>query len=522
MKAAIPPWAKWCLAVTVYATGHYLLGLPANLYWYPPAGWRFVWLLFTPMRLWPVLLFAEWAIYRLDGLQMFIVQSGWMTALNLARMIGLMSGPWWLRRTRLPLLLDDASSIQRLLLAIAASALGNAVFNTWRSIAGEMPQPSIELFLQIALGDINGMLMLVPFGMLLLWNRPGVTQIQRWKRDIPLILLPTLLLSAGMLHLPGTSVYFFATSLCALPVLYFALRTGWRGVAVALLLANIAVAASTSIQFVNTAVATQMQLFMLVVGVAGLLLGASVDELNARNNALVASNVRLDRLSDELRNAARRNLSMSEDLRRRLAAELHDELGQNLTALQTRIKLAERKADNPEPFAPLRAILDHMRKVVSGLMNSLRPAGLDAFGLARSLQDGSIRDLVETSGMAYHIRIEDDDNLLQRLDGDTQVAIYRIMQEAATNAVRHAEARNLNVRLRARSIGGRICIGLSIEDDGRGIDPSSPRLRSGGMGLQGIRDRVLLLGGRLRIRGAAAGTRLLVGFAVDHSPPANP
>ncbi|WP_271680697.1 MASE1 domain-containing protein [Thermomonas mangrovi] len=502
--------------MALYAAGHYLLVLPANLYWHPPAGWRFLWLLFTPPRLWPALLVAEWAIYLPDSLQMFTGHGGWMTALTLARMIGLMSGPWWLRHSRQPLLLDDASSMQRLLLAIAASALGNAVFNTWRPFDGEVPESSLELFLQIALGDINGTLMLAPLGLLLLRNRSEAAQTQRWKRDIPLVLLPALLLYASTLDLLGASVYFFATSLCALPVLYFALRTGWRGVAIALPLANIAVA-SASILTGNTAAAVQVQLFLSIIGMSGLLLGASVDELTARNDALVAGNVRLDRLSDELRSAARRNLSISEDLRRRLALELHDELGQNLTALQTRIKLAERKAGDPEAFAPLREILDHMRRRVSGLMNSLRPAGLDAFGLARSLQQGSIRDLMETSGMAYRLHIEDGDGLLERLDDDTQTAIYRIVQEAATNAVRHADACNLLVRLRARSIGSSIRIGLSIEDDGRGIDPASLRLRNGGMGLQGIRDRVLLLGGRLRIRSGARGMRLVVAFRTPAS-----
>ena len=513
MKGELPSWAKWGLAVAVYAAGHYLLELPANLYWFPPAGWRFLWLLFTPMRLWPVLLFAEWAIYLPDGLQMFTGYGGWMTALTLARLLGLMSGPWWLRHARHPLRLDDAASMQRLLPAIAASALCNATFNVWRPFGADTPHPSLERFLQIALGDINGTLMLVPVGLLLLRNRPTPDFTQKWRRDIPLVLLPALLLYAGALQSLGASVYFFATTLCALPILYFALRSGWRGVAIALPLANIAVA-SASILSGNTAAAVQIQLFLSIVGVSGLLLGASVDELNARNDALLASNDRLDRLSDELRNAARRNLSMSEDLRRRLASELHDELGQNLTALQTRIKLAERKAGDPEAFGPLRDILDHMRKTVSGLMHSLRPAGLDAFGLVRSLQQGSIRDLVEASGMAYRLRIEDGDGLLERMDDDAQTAIYRIVQEAATNAVRHAEARNLHVRLRALGLGGRTRIGLCVEDDGRGIDPMSPRLQDGGMGLQGIRDRVLLLGGRLRIRSGAEGTQLIAAFRV--------
>ena len=511
MKHTMPAWAKWTLAVAVYAMGHHVLFLPANFYWFPPAGWRFLWLLFTPMRLWPVLLFAEWAIYLPDGLQMFTGYGGWMTALTLARILGLMSGPWWLRRSGHLPFIDDAASMRQLLLAVVASAVGNAIFNTWRPFDGATPLPSVDRFLQIALGDINGTMMLVPLGLLLLRNRPTPVLSQRWRRDVPLMLLPAMLAYAGAIQLLGTGVYFFATALCALPILYFAQRTGWRGVAIALPVANIAVALA-SIQSGNTATSIQVQLFLSIVGVAGLLLGASVDELNSRNSALTAGNARLDQLTDELRSAARRNLAMSEDLRRHLASELHDELGQNLTALQTRIKLAERRVDDPEVFAPLRDLLSHMRQVVSGLMNSLRPAGLDAFGLVRSLQHGSIRDLVEISGMAYHLRIDDSLELLKRLDDDTQTAIYRIVQEAATNAVRHAEARNLHVRLRARCIGGRMRVALCVKDDGRGFEPSYPRPQFGGIGLQGIRDRVLLLAGRLHIRSGSDGTRLTVAF----------
>ena len=497
--------------MAIYAAGHYLLELPANFYWFPPAGWRFLWLLFMPTWLWPVLLFAEWAIYLPDGLQMFTGYGGWMTAMTLARLLGLMSGPWWLRRSRHSLQSGDTGSMQRLLSAIAASALCNALFNTWRPFGSEAPHPSLERFLQIALGDVNGTLMLVPLGLLMLRASPDTSMVRRWASDVPLVLLPALLLYATAVQALGSRVYVFATALCALPVLYFAQRTGWRGVAIALPLANIAVAVA-SIRSGNAEAAIQVQLFLAVVGIAALLLGASVDELNRRNLSLAASNARLDQLTDEIRNAARRNLAMSEDLRRHLASELHDELGQNLTALQTRIKLAERKAGDPESFVPLRDILDHMRKSVSGLLNSLRPAGLDAFGLARSLQQGSIRGLVEASGMAYRLRIEDDDDLLQRLDDDTQTAIYRIVQEAATNAVRHAEASHLDVRVRARPGAGCVRIALSITDDGRGIDPDSPRLRAGGLGLQGIRDRILLLGGQLRIRSDAGGTQLVVMF----------
>jgi two-component system sensor histidine kinase UhpB len=504
-------WAGSFLIVAVYLAGHFLLVLSATLYWHPPAGWRFLFLLFTPKRLWPWLLLGEWAIYLPNGLQMFTGHDGLMTLFTLARMAGLMSGPWLLLRAASPLLSDNARSMQHLLGAIFASALGNAVFNAWRPFEDAETLTTLQIFLQLILGDVNGMLLLVPLGLMLLLYRPARETVQRWRFDAACILLPSLLLYGVVILNSPQHVYFFATSLCALPVLYFALRSGWRGVAVSFPIASLAVA-TASIASGNIAMATQVQLFLVVVGVASLLLGASVDELSARNRVLELANSRLDRASEDLREAARRNLGLSEDVRRWITSELHDELGQNLTALQTRLKLAEREAGASGQFAPAWDIIAHMRQSVSGLMASLRPAGLDEFGLASALQGGAIRELAESAGLAYRIRIEDDDNLLDRLGNDTQTAIYRIVQEAATNAVRHADASRIEVLLRARRIRDCISIGLSVVDDGRGIAMASKHPHKPGIGLQGIRDRVLVLGGRMRLRSGAEGTTLITTF----------
>ena len=508
-------WTRSILIVAVYLAGHYLLVMPANLYWHPPAGWRFLFLLFTPKRLWPWLLLGEWVIFLPDGLQMFTGHNGLMTFFTLARLVGLMAGPWLLLRAASPLLSDNARSMQRVLAAVFASALGNAVFNAWRPFEDAETLTTLQVFLQLILGDINGMLLFVPLGLMLLLYRPARETVQRWRFDAPCIMLPSMLIYGVVILNSPQHVYFFATSLCALPVLYFALRSGWRGVAVSFPIASLAVAAA-SIASGNIALATQVQLFLVVVGVASLLLGASVDELSARNSVLESANTRLDRASEDLREAARRNLGLSEDLRRWITSELHDELGQNLTALQTRLKLAEREAGASDQFAPAWDIIAHMRQSVSGLMASLRPGGLDEFGLVSALESGAIRELVETSGMAYHVRIDDCSGILDGLDNNTQTAIYRIVQESATNAVRHANAGNVNVRLRARRIAHHLRIGLAISDDGQGICPHRQYEQKRGIGLQGIRDRVLVLGGRLCIRSGADGTLLRVAFSLPN------
>ena len=88
-------------------------------------------------------------------------------------------------------------------------------------------------------------------------------------------------------------------------------------------------------------------------------------------------------------------LTQADDLRRWITSEVHDELGQNLTALQMQVKLAESASGQPGLFASMREIIGHMRASVSVLLGSLRPAGLDEFGLHRTLDEGAaaFRDL---------------------------------------------------------------------------------------------------------------------------------
>ena len=517
MERFKPGWAASLLILVVYLVVHDVLAVhAATLYWHPPAGWRFLFLLFTPKRMWPFLLFGEWALSLPGGLQMFTGANGLMALPTLARIGALMLGPWLLLRAAPPLLEDRTWSMQRLLGAMAISAIGNAVFNAWRPFAESESLTTLEIFLQLVLGDINGMLLMVPLGLMLLLQRPTREAVKRWKFDIPCILLPSMLLYGVVILYSPQHVYFFATALCALPVLYFALRTGWRGVAVSFPLASVAVAA-VSIASSNTELATQVQLFLAVAGLASLLLGATIDELNARNRVLQEANLRLDKVSDDLRNAARRNLGMSEDLHRWITAELHDELGQNLTALQTRLKLAERKTGAADQFAPAWDIIANMRQSVSGLMASLRPAGLDEFGLVSTLQGGAIRELVKAAGLAFHVRISDPGRILDSLDNNAQTTIYRIVQEAATNTLRHADARTIHVQLRAHHVNQRNRILLSVNDDGRGIDASAHPERRRGIGLQGIRDRVLVLGGRMHMHSSPVGTRLVVAFAFRDS-----
>ncbi len=214
----------------------------------------------------------------------------------------------------------------------------------------------------------------------------------------------------------------------------------------------------------------------------------------------------------ELRDAAQRNLRLEEEQRRRIATEIHDELGQNLTAVHTRVKLAADRlnaAQLGDVTTSIYEILATMRGSVRGLMDSLRPPVLDEFGLVRALREGPLRDLAERAGLRYEFDLRGDPALIAALDEATQIAIWRIVQEAATNTVRHAHATCFRARLRVGVRNANALAILDLRDDGIGIADATAASR-GGHGLQGMRDRALALNGVMRVAGNPKGTQLRV------------
>jgi len=317
----------------------------------------------------------------------------------------------------------------------------------------------------------------------------------------------------------------FARVLALAPVLYFAFRHGWRGASLVMLITSIGLALMDEHEG-QASTATAAYLFLAVAGTGALMLGAATDALRQssarvaeQNRYLGAANRRLDQLTHQLRDAARGNLQADEERRRHLAAELHDELGQNITAIQTHVKLAQSRlhlADLDDIGNSINAILAHMRRTLHRMLDDLRPAVLDEFGLIRALDEGPIRDLLAAAGMHYHTDLHGDPRLL---DEDTRTAIYRLVQESSTNSVKHARASAFALRLRIGVRNGEALALLDIRDDGVGLPEAPPR---GGRGLQGMRDRVTSLGGQFRLRRVPRGVRLRILLRGTPVPPAEP
>ncbi|MGH3057851.1 MAG: GAF domain-containing protein [Gaiellaceae bacterium] len=203
------------------------------------------------------------------------------------------------------------------------------------------------------------------------------------------------------------------------------------------------------------------------------------------------------------RDAVRRVVEAQELERARLARELHDETGQALTSILLGLKPLEQTALSDETVAAVASVRE---LVVSTLQDvrrlavELRPSALDDFGLV-----SAVERLAETFREQTGMQVDLETQLgEERLPGAVETALYRIVQEALTNIVKHAEASRVSILL-TRKDGSALAV---VEDDGLGFDPGAAR--DEGLGLVGMRERVALVGGRLRIESAMGAGATLV------------
>ncbi|WP_133480107.1 sensor histidine kinase [Cognatilysobacter segetis] len=217
---------------------------------------------------------------------------------------------------------------------------------------------------------------------------------------------------------------------------------------------------------------------------------------------------RLEANEREFRRLGRSVLRVQEDERRRLARDLHDGIGQNLTALKHRLA-GLRDADGVD--AALRDALDAAVALCADTLEDtrelsrlLRPTILDDLGLEPALRWLG-RSIGESAGIAIAVEIEP----LPPIDGERQTLLFRIAQEALNNIAKHAQARSVLLRVVERD--GQLQ--LQVVDDGVGFDPA---LQPGGSGLSGMRERLRLFQGRLEVHSAPGhGTRLRAVVPVD-------
>ena len=203
----------------------------------------------------------------------------------------------------------------------------------------------------------------------------------------------------------------------------------------------------------------------------------------------------LARLEAERRDGTRRAVAAQEAERRRVATELHDEVGQSMTAVLMQLERLH-EGVSYEWRDELRGVQEAVRVTVGEvgrIAQELRPEVLDHLGLLSALAALS-RGFTDRTGIAVDCRF---DSHLPALDPDTELAVYRIVQESLTNVARHAGARHAELTLRHPPNH----VQVEISDDGRGVAADT----IAGAGIRGMRERAALIGGQLILDNPPAG-----------------
>jgi signal transduction histidine kinase len=240
----------------------------------------------------------------------------------------------------------------------------------------------------------------------------------------------------------------------------------------------------------------------------------------AMENAWLFQEVKAGR--ERSRRFMHRLVEVQDSERRYIARDLHDDVGQALTSLLLGLRLLERGAEHPPAvlaeIAELRAMTARVMENLHQLSVELLPASLEHVGLT-----GALRQYAETIGEKHGVVVQfeatgsagDDSEPERRLPPDVEMALFRIVQEALDNAIRHNHATSVDVLLMRQRDGVRIV----VEDNGSGLDPLGAEARQDSrFALVGMQERAEMLGGTLTIEAStAAGTTLVVEAPHDDS-----
>lgn len=266
----------------------------------------------------------------------------------------------------------------------------------------------------------------------------------------------------------------------------------------------------------------------ITVGVSSILFSESMHAANRRANAnareLLKQQADLEHEIEERRQAQqahielmRRLVSVQEEERRRISRELHDQCGQDLTAMRLGLKLLESlvtvEGKVADQFHSLRDLLDQVASEMHHIAMELRPPALDELGLQFAM-DGYVRTWSLRTGITVDFECQGMNDI--RVSADAETALYRILQEALTNVAKHAEATRVSVVLERTGAN----IRLIVEDQGRGFDvgelsASSDARRQ--LGVLGMRERLDAVGGTLEIESViGTGTTVFARVPVSH------
>ncbi|MGE4800668.1 MASE1 domain-containing protein [Yersinia hibernica] len=460
-----------------------------------PQGLRLALIILLPRRYWSVLLLTECAAL------------GWLHSEQLQPTILIMLSPLL---SLLPAGLTQrfwhhyTLYWQRLLLLLAAvtgnSLLHGLIFSYW------LPLP----LTQTLLATFTGGILLVPFTYLIyeyLKQQHIRNLFSQQMPDPPL--RTSLLIWCSLIFAIGVCVQIAIAPnmerllliFVFLPNVFMAYKFGWQGGVLAAVLGSlmITVTRQASGAFHDLA---ELELFLSTQALLGLTLGIAISRQQQLAQHLHRYRNQLEQELQTRRKLMKRLVHTEEDVRKEIARELHDEIGQNITAIQIQAMLVNRSAPSPAAQSAanqISSLSQRIHQTTRQLLRQLRPPVLDEMPLNQALHHLAEEFAFTEQGIHFQM-----DYALPSPPGEDVVifTLYRLVQELLNNINKHANASNIQVSLHLTDD----IITLEVRDDGMGIPESSP---GGGLGLRGIEERVRALGGDWLLQ-RRLGTRVVV------------
>ncbi len=487
--------------------------------WYFPVGFRVVCYLFFPLRYWPALTVGftlgqisyVWYYYNvpMNDLAYRLLRAATreymiLTPLILAKLFKVRLDIQTVKSAVTVLFIAISYRFIRSMLIILPSDSQNK----YRLIADE---DRFEMMLAHQLGGIITTLIMLLFAF---HAKTIYQQLNKLiTKEVGTLLVQLcfcLTVFIGVYLFEPKSLYLLRM-LAIFPLIWFSYRYGALG---ALSYASVTVISLLiNVYGMNeTELLLTTQLYIISYSVLALLLSAFVTELNKSKSALLEQNKELIELSTLTQNLATKVVNVQESERSQLSQELHDDIGQNLTALKTNIAILEKKTANHNELAStitrLQNVSSHMYDSVYRLMHWLRPRLLDELGLEAALKSELFSEHLNEAGIAYQCNINGP---IDSLNDDFKIAIFRICQEASTNAVKHSLATEFSIDITYQESE----LEIIISDNGIGLPEHKNSNSKGGFGVLGIVERVSVLKGKTLFKnGECGGLTIMINFTI--------
>ena len=478
--------------------------------WYWPVGCRLALMVILPFRYWPALLLGGGIgavlmtvfVYDNSFADKWQATFYFFSPLIIVQHIAVI----YLKLTLNDITISKLFPALKILAActffrICSSAeliINNDANNYYGTIPDER---KFEMILAHFLGGFISIVMFIPLVFLLraCWQHRDSILVSKVLQLISQLLL--MVATVIVLYQIQPHTLYLLKVLTFLPLVWFSYRFGWWGAINSSLTINGLII--VSVYGVNdTQLLVDNELYIITIAIAGTLLGALMAEQQSTNQTLVTNNQLLQGTNKALTELSLKNQQLANKLvfiqeneRRKLSHELHDEVGQTITALKTELKILQRELKNTLPedsFNRINTGSDRIYDSVYRVMNWLRPRVLDDLGLHQSLSGDYFRLRLKQEGIDYHCQVIGD---IDSLSEKQSITLFRITQECVSNCIRHANAKNFHLTLCLNDH----FIHLNIQDDGQGIQNSNSSQNSGGFGLTGIEERVNLLGGKYNL-----------------------